>query len=346
MKTIEIGRDSGVEVPVLGLGTYHVLDKVDEPELERIVEDAVRAGVTLIDTSDNYMNEGEVGSAVARLEHPDDVFIATKTGLALTFDEFKKNQSEDRAANASPERVKEQVEWSKLALGRSCIDLYLIHAYDNQTSPELIATTMNELVEAGDIARYGVSNYRRYQLEELLEACDALGVRRPSVIQPMLNMLTAHPENQGVDIAHEEGITVFAHSPLMKGYLADRFVDRVDVMLSSAKQEQILPAEYLEVLSRANGRVQELRQYANWYGYTLSELAISWLANQQDTVVLNSCVKSEHLESSLWAADLEVGLESLALIDEVRQDPYVNRSVTELLGIAEVSKPYYRKRTA
>lgn len=56
MKTVKL--NNGVEVPILGFGTYQITDAA---EAEQAVKDAIKTGYRHIDTAQSYMNEEAVG---------------------------------------------------------------------------------------------------------------------------------------------------------------------------------------------------------------------------------------------------------------------------------------------
>ena len=68
--------NNGVEMPVMGFGTYQVTDPA---ECEKSVAEAVRAGYRLIDTAQAYGNEEAVGVGIKSCGVPrGELFITTK----------------------------------------------------------------------------------------------------------------------------------------------------------------------------------------------------------------------------------------------------------------------------
>lgn len=56
-----IKLNSGVEMPILGFGVYHI----SKAETKKCVLDAIKVGFRAIDTAQSYFNEAEVGEAIA-----------------------------------------------------------------------------------------------------------------------------------------------------------------------------------------------------------------------------------------------------------------------------------------
>jgi len=107
MKTVKLSN--GVEVPILGFGTFQITDPV---EAENAVKDAIQAGYRHIDTAQSYLNEEAVGKGIANSGvDRKELFVTTKIWVE----------------NVSYEGVKTSFERSLNRLGLDYIDLLLIH---------------------------------------------------------------------------------------------------------------------------------------------------------------------------------------------------------------------------
>jgi aryl-alcohol dehydrogenase-like predicted oxidoreductase len=327
----------------LGFGTYHLLDRVSPQDAEQSILRAYKAGVRIVDTSDNYLNEEFVGRIVDT--HQLDLFIATKTGLATTYEEFKDMQARGRSVDLSPERIAKQLTASRKALGKTTVDLYQVHAFDEQTPASTLGESMTRFIEAGYITQWGVSNYSLAQLDELVMTCDALRLARPQTVQPAWNLFGTTESDAIARAAHDEGMTVLAHSPLMKGLLADDIVDAIGEMLDETLDEGISSQArpYVEAAHEAMARA---RSYAHNQGYTLSEFALAWLTQHPDTVVLNACVDQRHLESTIKALNWAIPLEGMALAEQIRKERTIHTGAPALMEAVARSKPYYAKRSS
>lgn len=346
MRYVSAEFDPQLTLPVLGMGTYHLLDRVDEREAAASLHRALDAGVSFIDTSDNYMNEAELGESLAEYRGDTRPYIATKSGLATTYEEHLAMRAQGRQGDTSPERLRRQIDASLHRLGVRTLDLYQLHIHDDMTPAADVVEVMDDFIGTGKIRNWGVSNYSYDEFDELLDACDDMGVQRPATLQPIYGMLSVSWDDEAVELARSEGMLVLAHSPLLKGYLSDGVVDQISRLFDGARsdveEEQIL----LDEVREANAQVGRLKDYANNRGHTLSELALAWTMIQPATVALNACVKPGHLESSLRAVDFTIDDEGFALIDEVRHHQAVVSHVPRLLAMVQRSKPYYAKRSA
>src|SRR5919106_6240397 len=184
---------NGVGMPALGLGTSPMPDR----QAEEIVAAALRDGYRLIDTAENYRNEGGVGRGIrASGVDRDEIFVTTK------FNERWHGEAEARRAFAN----------SAERLGLAHIDLLLIHwpvpAQDRYVDAW---RGLLSLLENGSVRAAGVSNFKPAHLDRLL---DATGVA-PHVNQIELDPRHSRAEERSYHAAH--GIITESWSPIGAG---------------------------------------------------------------------------------------------------------------------------------
>lgn len=189
MKTITM--KNGVEIPVLGFGTFQI---TDPKEAEQAVKDAIQAGYRHIDTAQSYMNEEAVGrgiaaSGVLRKE----LFVTTKIWVE----------------NVSYTGVKESFQRSLERLGLEYIDLLLIHQPYNDVYGAWRA--MEELLAEKKVRSIGISNFAVDRAVDLAEF---------NSITPQMNQIEINPFNQQTEVIQalkEEGIVPEAWAPFAEG---------------------------------------------------------------------------------------------------------------------------------
>lgn len=170
MQSVEL--NNGVEMPVIGFGTYQI---DDHEECKRSVATALETGYRLIDTAAAYGNEAAVGEAIAESDLPrDDVFVATKLWLE----------------DAGYESTKDAFERSLDRLDMDYVDLYLIHQPFGDVHGSWRA--MEDLYDDGQVRAIGVSNFYPDQLVDLIATNDVV---------PALNQIETHPFYQRHDDA-------------------------------------------------------------------------------------------------------------------------------------------------
>jgi aryl-alcohol dehydrogenase-like predicted oxidoreductase len=331
--------DSDMVVSSVGFGTYHLRDKIGGAEAIDAMGAAFEAGITLYDTSDNYGTEELIGLAVREGVLPrDEIVIATKTGLATSAGEAHEFAMRDRQVDLSPDRVEAQVEKSLRLLGDDVgvIDLYQLHSYDPLVLPERIARTMDSLVRHGKIRAYGVSNYPPEAIEDLMQACDQEGTVYPVSSQPFANLVGGY-ESLPVEAGANGGLTTIAHSPLHKGLLTGGMVGALGNYVAGVGDPDMRVD-----LNLAVGYLAEMQDAALKSGHTLAQLAVAWVLNHPDTVVLSSPTTEERLDDVREAAQWKPEGEILEIVEEAQRHfeeiQFADRTVFFMMQ----QKLYYR----
>lgn len=142
----------GVEIPVLGFGTWQLKGE----ECKTAVQSAIEVGYRHIDTAQMYGNEHAVGAAIEDSSvDRDDVFLVTKV----------------RRRNLSPNDIRHTVTESVERLGTD-IDLLLIHSPSETVPLEDSIAAMNRLQEKGVVGNIGVSNFSVAQWKAAIDASE------------------------------------------------------------------------------------------------------------------------------------------------------------------------------
>ncbi|SNS61908.1 Predicted oxidoreductase [Geodermatophilus saharensis] len=214
METRPLGR-TGAEVSVVGLGTWQLggdWGDVDEDTAAGVLDAALDAGVTLLDTADVYgdgRSEERIRKALAaRSERP---FVATKAGRRA--DPFE-------AAQYTPENLRAWVDRSRRNLGVDTLDLVQLHCPPTAVySDRRVYDALDAMVDDGAIAAYGVS------VETVAEGLTALEHPGVQSIQVILNVFRRKPLEELLPAAAAAGVGILARVPLASGLLSGRFTE-------------------------------------------------------------------------------------------------------------------------
>ncbi|MCA1060317.1 aldo/keto reductase [Rossellomorea aquimaris] len=197
---------NGVEIPMLGLGTWLLNDE----QTSKAVQEAISIGYRHIDTAQAYENEAGVGegirlSGVAREE----IFVTSKVaGEAKTY-----------------EAVAESIDASLEKLGMDYIDLMIVHSpqpwvefrEENRYFEENknVWRALEDAYEAGKVKAIGLSNFLQDDVENIIEH---------SKVKPMVNQILAHVSHtptELIEFCQQNDILVEAYSPIGHGAVLD-----------------------------------------------------------------------------------------------------------------------------
>lgn len=189
MKNITLSN--GVEIPVLGFGTFQITDPV---EVVNSVKSAIQAGYRHIDTAQSYMNEEAVGRGIKESDVPrEEIFLTTKIWVEHT----------------TYEGVLDSFEGSLKRLDVDYVDLLLLHQPYNDTFGAWRA--MEELLEAGKVRSIGVSNFSADQI---------INLATYNKVTPHMNQIEANPFHQRkeyIQLLKDEGIVPEIWAPFAEG---------------------------------------------------------------------------------------------------------------------------------
>ena len=212
MEQRPLGR-TGADVSVVGLGTWQLggdWGDVDDDSAEAVLDAALDAGVTLLDTADVYgdgRSEERIRKALApRSDRP---FVATKAGRRA--DPFTAEQY-------TPENLRAWVDRSRRNLGVATLDLVQLHCPPPAVySDQRVYDTLDDLVDTGAIAAYGVS------VETVAEGLTALQHPGVASIQVILNIFRRKPLEELLPAAARAGVGILARVPLASGLLTGKY---------------------------------------------------------------------------------------------------------------------------
>ena len=305
---------SGLKVSRLCLGTMMFGDRTDAAEAGRIVGSAREAGVNFIDTADVYA-KGESEKITGKLiaADRDRWIVATKVANPMA---GPGGADDPNRRGTSRKWVMRAIEESLERLATDYVDIYYIHRDPGDVPMEETVAAMGDLMRAGKIRYWGVSNLRGWRIAEAVRVCDALNVPRPVVCQPYYNAMNRQPENDILPACRHYGIGVVPYSPLARGVLTGKYRPGSEPPADTRagrKDKRILETEFrAESLEIA----QKLKAHAEKKGMTAGDFAVGWvLANPIVSSVIAGPRTLDQWTSYLGAMGKPFDAEDEALVD-------------------------------
>jgi aryl-alcohol dehydrogenase-like predicted oxidoreductase len=219
MEFRRLGR-SGLTVSVVGLGTNNFGMKLDLDGCREVLDAALDAGITLIDTADSY-GESEARLGQLLQGRRDDVILATKFG-SDTRTRGGVN-GEDWGARGSRRYIRRAVESSLRRLRTDWIDLYQLHRPDPLTPIEETLSALTELVREGKVRYLGHSNFSGFQTAHAEWIARTTHLERFISAQNNYNLLDTGVETELVPALTEYGIGLLPYFPLANGLLTGKY---------------------------------------------------------------------------------------------------------------------------
>jgi aryl-alcohol dehydrogenase-like predicted oxidoreductase len=310
MEYRNLGR-SGLKVSPLCLGAMMFGAATDEPSSGRIIAQAREQGVNFIDTANVYA-AGASEEVVGRAIRADRNWWVLATKLASPAGTGPNDRGTSRrhvvlAAEASLRR-----------LGTETIDVLYLHKEDHATPLAETVHAMADLVRAGKIRHFGVSNYRAWRIAEICRLCDEAGIDRPVVSQPLYNALNRSVEVEHLPACGYFGLGVFAYSPLARGVLTGKYrpgVPPQEGTRAGRQDKRILETEFREESLKI---AAELAAHSAGRGVTAGQFALAWLLNNElVTGVIAGPRTEEQWAEYVGALAYRCSAEDEALVDRL-----------------------------
>ncbi|MBV9494131.1 MAG: aldo/keto reductase [Acidobacteria bacterium] len=267
-------------LPPIGFGgmPLSIQGRPSEEVGRRVIQAAVDAGMTLVDTADVYcLDDSDIGHnerlIASALQGRSDVNIATKGGLRRPRGAWTND--------ASPQHLREACEKSLRALGVDQIWLYQLHAPDPRVSFASSVEALAELQREGKIRHVGLSNVSVKEIELARSIVNVVSVQ---------NRLNPY-FRESIPVAKycaKEDIAFLAYSPVGGGRLAKKLPE-FDVLWPIAASHDA----------------------------SVHAVTIAWVRAQGSTVIpIPAARTAEHAIDSAKAASITLTADELARIDE------------------------------
>jgi len=321
MEHRQLGR-SGLQVSVLGLGTmgfggggnFANVGQIGVEGATRQLDLCLDAGVTFVDTANVYstgVSEEIVGKAIGgRRER---IVLATKARFPMG------EGAND--AGLSRRHLISECEASLRRLGTDYIDLYQVHEWDGLTPLEETLETLDTLVRSGKVRYVGCSNYSGWHMTKALGLSDRLGYQRFVSEQVYYSLQARDIEYEIVPAALDQGVGILVWSPLAGGLLSgkyrrDREAPAGSRHLTDWDEPPVRDEDGLYDI------IEALVEIGEAHDVSAAQVALAWTLGRPGIAsAIVGARTEEQLADNLRAAELELGAEERARLDELSAPP-------------------------
>ncbi|MEA2865242.1 MAG: hypothetical protein QOC84_3198 [Bradyrhizobium sp.] len=257
---------NGLEVPVIGQGTWYI-DRGDRKRAVAALRRGIDLGMTHIDTAEMY-GDAELVVAEAIAGRREEVFLVSKV----------------LPSNASRSGTIAACERSLARLKTDRLDCYLLHWRGSYPLTETV-TAFEQLVSAGKIRSWGVSNFDADDLDELL---DVAGEGKIACNQVLYHLQERAIEHAVIPWCKQHGAAAVAYSPFGHN----------DFPSSSSRAGQVLQA------------------IAESHGASPRQVALSFLTRDPLVFAIPKASDPGHAAENAAAGDLVLAPDEIAALDK------------------------------
>jgi 1-deoxyxylulose-5-phosphate synthase len=303
---------SGLHVSRLALGMMSFGDTSqrawvrDEEAAERIIRQAIEAGITVFDTADMYAagaSEVVTGRVLRKLIARDEVVVATKVFYPMT--------PGPNGGGLSRKHILSAIDASLGRLGLDYVDLYQIHRWDDRTPIEETMEALHDVVRAGKARYLGASTMAAWQFAKAQAVAERHGWTRFVSMQNHYNLLRREEEREMIPLCVDQGVGVVPYSPLARGLLTGSGDRRTTRSKSDPLQDRLYgrPGD-AEIIER-------VAAFARERGVPAAQVALAWLLHKPGvTAPIVGATRTEHIVDAVAAAALELTRDEIARLEE------------------------------
>ena len=335
---------TGIEVSVICLGTMTFGEQNNEADAHAQLDYALERGVNFIDTAEMYpvppgrdtytRTEQYIGSWLQKRGRRDNIVLASKIAGPS-----RGNDGQDYIRGGSRftrAQIHAACDASLARLHTDYLDLYQLHwperrvnyfgrlgmsALDDPADCTPLAETvaaLDELVQAGKIRAYGLSNETPWGAMAHLRESAHSGHTRAVSIQNPYNLLNRSYEVGLAEISLREHIGLLAYSPLAFGMLTGKYRRK-------PWQPEWRIARF-ERFTRYNkpqafAAVERYAAVAEQAGLSLTQMALAFV-NSRPFVTSNiiGATNLDQLAENIASIDITLSDDTLAAIDTIHAD--------------------------
>jgi aryl-alcohol dehydrogenase-like predicted oxidoreductase len=323
-----LGR-SGLVVSPLALGTMTFgpgewgADEVASRAMFQAYRDA---GGNFIDTADIYAggeSERLVGTFIKETGSRDEVVLATKFGFngsASPLTAAQAGGGDPNAGGVGAKNVHRALDASLKRLGTDYIDLYWMHIWDGVTPAEEIVQTLGDLVRAGKIRYYALSDMPAWLAAKVAAIASERRVPGPVAMQLEYSLVARDVEGEHFPAARDAGMGVMPWSPLAGGFLTGKY--RREDTSDSGRLSGANPFGQSKFTDQNWAVLEILKAVAEEVGRPAAQVALRWAMQRPGvTSTLVGARTAAQLADNLSATEFMLSEDQMSRLNTASAPP-------------------------
>ena len=305
--TLSKRKLGSLDVTELGFGCMNIAWAYGNPPTKQdavqLIRNAYEQGVRFFDTAEIYgphISERTTGEALK--SYRNEVVIASKIGFDINFETAQMKGG----LNSKPQHIKQAVDYMLKRLQTDYIDLLYQHRVDPEVPIEDVAGAMADLIKAGKIRHYGLSEagaatIRRAHAEHPVTA-----------VQNEYSFWTRDPEAEVIPVCEELGIGFVPWSPLGMGYLTGKVTPGYTFAEGDIRKNLNFPRFTKDALEKNKGIVALLQNVGARHDATSGQVALAWLLAQKPFIVpIPGTRLIPHMQENVGAAKVKLSADDM-----------------------------------
>lgn len=310
-----LGKD--LEVSAIGLGcmgmSHAYGPAADKKEMTELLAKAVDRGYTFFDTAEVYGtpenphdNEELLGEALKPFRNQ--IVLASKCGIR--FDESSPEVNKPLIPDGRPESIKKSIDGSLSRLQTDHLDLYYIHRIDRSVPIEETAGAMQELMDAGKITYWGISEADEATLRRAHAVCPV------TAVQNRYSMMYRDYEAL-FPVLQELNIGFVAFSPLANGFLTARY-NKDSKFEKGTDYRSVMPQFTPEGMEKNREMIAYLMDLADRKNATPAQISLAWMLAKEPWIVpIPGTRKYSRLIENAQAAEVKLEEQEVKELDRM-----------------------------
>lgn len=315
MKKRRLGKD--LEVSAIGLGcmgmSHAYGPAADKKEMTELLSEAVDRGYTFFDTAEVYGtpenphdNEELLGEALKPYRNR--IVLASKCGIR--FDETSTAVNKPLIPDGRPETIRKSIDGSLQRLQTDHLDLYYIHRIDRNVPIEETAGAMKELIEAGKITHWGISEADEETLRRAHKVCPV------TAVQNRYSMMYRDYEAL-FPVLEELQIGFVAFSPLANGLLSAQY-NKDSKFEKGTDYRSAMPQFTPEAFDKNEEMIWYIKEMADKKNATPAQISLAWMLAKEPWIVpIPGTRKYGRLIENAQAAEVSLSRQEVEDLDRM-----------------------------
>ena len=315
MKKRRLGKD--LEVSAIGLGcmgmSHAYGPAADKKEMTELLSEAVDRGYTFFDTAEVYGtpenphdNEELLGEALKPYRNR--IVLASKCGIR--FDETSTAVNKPLIPDGRPETIRKSIDGSLQRLQTDHLDLYYIHRIDRNVPIEETAGAMKELIEAGKITHWGISEADEETLRRAHKVCPV------TAVQNRYSMMYRDYEAL-FPVLEELQIGFVAFSPLANGLLSAQY-NKDSKFEKGTDYRSAMPQFTPEAFDKNEEMIRYIKAMADKKNATPAQISLAWMLAKEPWIVpIPGTRKYGRLIENAQAAEVSLSRQEVEDLDRM-----------------------------